>query len=292
MIISIGIASAGRPGPLLNLLNYLSSVNLDYRKVIICTPLHSSDLPHLNDKNVLILKSPFSGLCYQRNIILSALKEEDFVLFLDDDFLPRKDYIKNLTCFLKKRKEDVALVTGNVVADGVTKGGFSFEAGVGFLNNSFLNQYDSCFFQVFNAYGCNMAVNMKMVREHNLKFDESLPLYGWLEDIEFSLQIKSYGKILKVSNLIGVHLGAKEGRQSACRLGYSQVINPFYIAAKHNLSARILLKLLGFRIFKNIFYGLFFNNEIRRKRAKGNLLAFFHVIQGKIFPQRILDLKA
>src|SRR3546814_2466766 len=33
---------------------------------------------------------------------------------------------------------------------------------------------------VYNGYGCNMAIRMAPVREAGLLFDENLPFYGWL----------------------------------------------------------------------------------------------------------------
>jgi hypothetical protein len=46
------------------------------------------------------------------------------------------------------------------------------------------------------------------------------------EDIDFTSQLKRFGRVVGPSTLIGVHLGAKSGRENGIRLGYSLVANP------------------------------------------------------------------
>src|SRR5690606_25023936 len=78
----------------------------------------------------------------------------------------------------------------------------------------------------FNGYGCNMAIRMAPVREHDIRFDENLPFYAWLEDVDFSRQLVPFGRIVRADQLRGVHLGTKKaGRSPGKRLGYSQVAN-------------------------------------------------------------------
>ena len=47
------------------------------------------------------------------------------------------------------------------------------------------------------------------------RFDENLPLYGWLEDVDFCRQLARYGRIVKNIRLIGVHLGSKGDAEPA-----------------------------------------------------------------------------
>src|SRR5260370_11359958 len=44
--------------------------------------------------------------------------------------------------------------------------------------------------EVDSGYGCNMAVRLAPARANNCRFDERLPLYGWLEEIS-SVQRRS-----------------------------------------------------------------------------------------------------
>ena len=76
-----------------------------------------------------------------------------------------------------------------------------------------------------------------------MRFDERLPLYGWQEDLDFCGALRGSGRIVKTNLVWGVHLGTKRGKGSEVRLGYSQIINPAYIARKGNISFAYAFKL-------------------------------------------------
>jgi hypothetical protein len=44
-----------------------------------------------------------------------------------------------------------------------------------------------------------------------LRFDERLPLCGWLEDIEFTSQLRRNGRVVELRHVLGVHLGVRSG---------------------------------------------------------------------------------
>lgn len=88
----------------------------------------------------------------------------------------------------------------------------------------------------YGTYGWNMVCRLWPVREQGLAFDEALPMYGWQEDIDFSRQLAPFGRIVRAGALTGVHLGAKNGRPSGVRFGYSHVANPIYLIRKGTLS--------------------------------------------------------
>jgi len=50
---------------------------------------------------------------------------------------------------------------------------------------------------IYGTYGCNMTFRLKPIRSNAILFDENLPLYGWQEDIDFSLRVGPYGRIVK-----------------------------------------------------------------------------------------------
>lgn len=286
MKISIGIASSGRTEQLTKLLKYFYTNYSTLPHIYICTPNQSPAPLHTTDMCVTWLKSPQLGSCIQRNLILEAAKTEDFLVFFDDDFLPREDYLENLRDFVSGMTSPVSILTGTVIQDGVTYGGISFEEGIRTLKGSYAGHFSSTPTQVFNGYGCNMAVNMNLVRMHGVRFDLNLPQYGWLEDVDFSLQMKCFGQVLKLGNTIGVHLGSPAGRQGARRLGYSQIANPYYICKKHKLGNTIFLNWSMFRFFKNLF-GALKGDQLRRARCRGNLEAILHLWRGKMDPRWI-----
>ena len=97
-----------------------------------------------------------------------------------------------------------------------------------------------------------MSVRLALVRQHALDFDERLPLYGWLEDVDFSRQLARFGRVVRSDATRGVHLGTKLGRSLGVPLGYSQIANPFYLMCKGTMGwSRALAQMLR-NIAKNV----------------------------------------
>jgi GT2 family glycosyltransferase len=220
---------------------------------------------------------------------MAAGKEEDIILFLDDDFLPDEAFLSELKTLFQS-DEQIVLATGDVIADGATGPGLSFEEAekiVSDLRESPTERRES----VFNAYGCNMAVRMRTARGHDLRFDEVLPLYAWWEDVDFSRRIAAFGKVIKSNRLRGVHMGSKSGRTPGVRLGYSQVANIAYLIEK----GTVPFSVGAVRIWRNVVA-----NSIRqfapepwvdrRGRFVGNLKGLRDWVRGRADPQRILRL--
>jgi len=289
MKIAIGIATSGRQETLARLFTYLSSLNVELPNIFVCSPPKEDPVKTSTSLKLHWLTSVFKGTCCQRNTLIDAAHDVDFLFFMDDDFLIRGDYLKNLDLFLRNCPARPAVITGTVISDGVTKGGLSFEQGICLLKNASYKEFPPSVSPAFNGYGCNMAVNMNLVRKHGIRFDESLAMYGWMEDVEFSLQMKRFGEISKLGDCIGVHLGSPEGRLAARRLGYSQVANPYYICQKHSLGRATFVRYFVFRTLKNFWYSFFYFNPIRYRRLQGNFLALIHLVTGKIDPRFVLD---
>ncbi len=126
---------------------------------------------------------------------------------------------------------------------------------------------------------------------HALRFDEDLPFYGWLEDVDFTRRVGAHGRIVKVPTARGVHLGVKSGRGSGKRLGYSQVINPIAIALKGVIPWRRAVVSLSRNIVANSVRTLSPESYIdRRGRLWGNLLALKDLAAGRVKPSKVLDL--
>ncbi len=228
------------------------------------------------------------GSSPQRNAILDALAAEDAVLFLDDDFLLAPDYLSRLEALLVEAP-DIALVTGRVLADGVTGPGLSLAEGERVLARA--PARPGAVRPAYSGYGCNMAVRMAPVRAHGLRFDEDLPLYAWLEDVDFSRQLAAHGRLVRADALRGVHLGTKMARSPGRRLGYSQIANPIHLTRKGTMTARHALKLMARNVASNVWY----TPRPRpwtdsRGRLSGNVLAVRDWATGRLHPGRVRDL--
>jgi glycosyltransferase involved in cell wall biosynthesis len=228
------------------------------------------------------------GSCAQRNHGLDMLQgRSDIVVFFDDDFVPSPDYLEQIERMFDERSE-LAGLTGKLIADGINGGGFSLDQAVALIEGDVLPA-PPVSEPIGALYGCNMALRMAMVGD--VRFDENLPLYGWQEDIDFSRSVARRGALLSTSRLRGVHMGARGGRTSGVRFGYSQIANPFYLVRKGTMPRGMALG-LAFRNFAANIRGSV-NPEPhidRRGRLRGNLLALGDIVRGRSNPRRILEL--
>jgi hypothetical protein len=290
--IAVGIATAGRKSILSHTLELIAR-QTRRPDVLIACPAADDDL----DAEVLT-NLPFStvvrtgkrGLTSQRNQILAAAVASDIIVFFDDDFFPQLNYLEELEkIFLDNA--DVVAVTGRPICDGANGPGLDAEAALGLISETAPKTGDYILASTYGTYGCNMAFKMDPIRQHRISFDETLPLYGWQEDIDFSRHLSAYGRIVDASVLSGVHLGAKGGRTSGVRFGYSQIANPVYLVRKGTMSLSFAGPLICRNLLANIGKSLRPEPWIdRRGRLKGNVLALLDFATGRISPQRILEL--
>jgi hypothetical protein len=123
------------------------------------------------------------------------------------------------------------------------------------------------------------------------RFDENLPLYGWLEDLDYSSRFRTVGRVVKTNLCVGVHLGVKTGRTPGVRLGYSQIANPLYLAAKGTMERRDAVIMAVKNVMANSVRSLRPEPLVdRRGRLKGNLFAVADLVLGRLHPARILSL--
>ncbi|MGR9429704.1 glycosyltransferase family 2 protein [Rhizobium leguminosarum] len=284
---AVGIASAGRPSILRETIDYLTTLPDQPERLIVCVPTidDAAGLAERLDVEVIVGSR---GLTSQRNrIIQAAAADTDVLIFLDDDFIPAATFLSRMAAVFAANP-DVAIATGEVLADGILDGGLSMSNALLVLATAAEGAEQVT--EVYNAYGCNMAVRLSPILEHALAFDEQLPLYGWLEDVDFSRSIARYGRSVRVEGARGVHLGVRSGRQPGRRLGYSQVANPVYLIRKGTMSKGRAVAQIGRNILANT-RGLLFNDRLidRWGRLNGNLLALSDLLVGRASPSRILE---
>ncbi|MBY5446947.1 glycosyltransferase [Rhizobium leguminosarum] len=284
---AVGIASAGRPSILRETVDYLTTLQDQAERLIVCVPV-IDDAAGLADRRDVEVIVGSRGLTSQRNrIIQAAAADTDVLIFLDDDFIPAATFLSRMAAVFAANP-DVAIATGEVLADGILDGGLSVSNALQVLETAAEGAVQVT--DVYNAYGCNMAVRLSPILEHALAFDEQLPLYGWLEDVDFSRSIARYGRSVRVEGARGVHLGVRSGRQPGRRLGYSQVANPVYLTRKGTMSKGRAVAQISRNILANT-RGLLFNDRLvdRWGRLNGNLLALSDLLIGRASPSRILE---
>lgn len=292
MKIAVGIATVGRPGILGETLNHLRrQTRLADRTILsVAAPADAGGPDALAAHGVEIIASP-RGLTRQRNAILDAVEDCDLIAFFDDDFVPAESYLAEVESLFRARPE-IVLATGSVLADGSRGPGLAFSDALALLENvADADRTSSKPREIYNGYGCNMVARMQPIRESGLRFDEDLPLYGWLEDVDFSRRLAAFGEIVLADSLRGIHLGVKQGRQSGARLGYSQIANPVHLMRKNTMSYGRALWLMSRNAGMNISKGLWPESYVdRRGRLAGNARAIVDLLLLRLHPRRALDL--
>jgi len=292
MNIVVGIATAGRREVLSETLLHLTRQTRLPDLILVC-PSAAEDIDEVKlgmlPMEVRIVAGD-KGSSAQRNAILDQATTADLIVFFDDDFLPRSDFLAQ-TVKLFETEPDIVVATGLVLADGIHGPGISIAEAQTILDTDVGAQPQDIPQPAFNAYGCNMAFRVSAIAAESTRFDERLPLYGWQEDVDFCRRLAKHGRIVKSPALRGVHLGNKRGRTSGLRFGYSQVANPLYLRNKGTVGLKWALRLMGGNIAANLAGSLKPQGLVdRRGRLKGNAIAFLDLLRGRMDPQRMLEL--
>lgn len=290
--VAIGIATAGRPMQMPLTLAQLARQDTRPQRVVVC-PAGPDDYdagaaPAIGCP-IIVLTGP-RGLTLQRNRILESCADTDVLVFIDDDFYPAADYVRQVHALFGEQP-DVVIATNHPLLDGATGPGIPHELALEVLAAA-APDTPASIKPTYGGYGCNMALRVAPALAHGVRFDDNLPLYGWLEDIDFSRRMAVHGRVVNCSSLRGVHLGAKHGRTSGLRVGYSQVANPLYLRRKGSLSTSYSLRHLTRNVAKNLLRLTYPEPWVdRRGRLHGNLLAFCDLLRGRLDPRRIRHLR-
>ena len=291
MRIAIGIATRGRAAILGEVLADLRRQTRAPDRVIVC---------HVTEEDVAGLAPRFpeveflaqnpGGLPRQRNRILDAATDCDVLLYIDDDFLCAPEWLAVLEAVMLAQP-GCAVATGTVIADGAKGPGITVEEGRAILAADVAPADPLAAAPHFNGYGCNMAVRVAPMHAHGLRFDERLPLYAWYEDIDLTRRLLPHGTILRLAGARGVHLGSKSGRVPGIRLGYSQVVNPIYLARKGSFPWNHAIPSAARHCVINLLRSVRPEPEVDRwGRFKGNMIGLWDLMRGRAAPERILEL--
>lgn len=289
--VAVIVASLGRPGALAELLDALAQQTLGPDRIILSLTVAEDGPANLTEHASAEMIIAPKGSCAQRNAALAHLGDgADIILFLDDDFLPSRFAVERAVGLLERHPR-IAGACGHLVADGIHGPGLSLAD-----TKALIAEYDQQApppldpsHDLGGLYGCNMVFRAHAIA--GLRFDERLPLYGWQEDIDFAARARAHGRIVKTFAFAGVHRGLKSGRSPGIRVGYSQVVNPVYLARKGTMDARYARKIILRNVAANHWHA--FRPEPwvdRLGRVRGNWLGMVDLLRGRVRPERILEL--
>lgn len=290
MEIVVGIATHGRPAILAETLAFLAQQQRQPDRVVVvyADAADVADCPQRFPEVMFVAAE--LGLTRQRNIIVDLAQGCGYLQFFDDDFYPDPAYLRVVEKYLVDHP-DVVATTGYVLADDVKGPGLTVAQAKAIIAGSNRAHAEQQTFATFLAYGCNMGLRMRTIREHGLRFDEQLPLYGWYEDWDFTARIARFGAVMHISNACGVHLSTKTGRITGVRMGYAQVANPIYLARKGTFLWSSVFRFIVGPFFKNLVRSVAPEAHVDRLgRFYGNLAAFRDLATGRLSPTQITDL--
>jgi GT2 family glycosyltransferase len=288
---TVVVCSAYRPDVLTETIESLRRQSLQPREIIVSV-FNRAHVPGKvrADSAVRVVVSGTQALSAQRNAAVKVVRTP-YTLFLDDDVEIGPNFIESMESLLDK-SEDVVVATGFVVVDGVRgdTGVDRKSARAAVLN--YVREHEDCDRE--EGYGCNLFVRTKVFDQ--VLFDENLPLYGWLEDLDFSTNCLRYGRIVRNAGTCVAHLGTPVGRISGLKFGYSQIVNPFYLWSKNGTPrlTNIAFAHWLLPVARNLFRTLIRvpgNRSDRTGRFKGNMIGFCHLLAGKVDPSYILQLQ-
>jgi hypothetical protein len=287
------IATSGRPaivGALVAILRDQTQPP-DHVFVVAAKPADVSGLNGGPGQVTAIVGRP--GSSSQRNDGLDlAGSRFSQIVFFDDDFIPSRFWLERLTRLFRSRP-DVSGVTGTLLRDGAPTAGIALAQAQAIVATRDADPVgDEALHEPVGwggNTGCNMAFRYSAIRD--LRFDEHLPGYAWLEDADFRGQVVRRGRFVRADALWGVHLGHKAGRSRGVPLGYSQIANSIYLARKGTVPAPYLAQLAVRNVMSNLVHSVLPAPFIdHRGRLMGNLIALADLVLCRISPERMLGL--
>jgi glycosyltransferase involved in cell wall biosynthesis len=287
---AIIIASKGRREILASTLRHLLRLVGDDTMIIVSAT--SSDDIAVSESNHPHFEFIFGpqGSCCQRNRALAHLgtrATDGVVFFLDDDILIAEDLVKNIA-FAFKQNPSLRIAQGTIIYDGVIKGAISHETAAQILRDS---KQEHTISKVRSVAGCALAMRGDLAPHY--RFDEKLPLYGWLEDSDYGFRVSEGKGVIRLPTARCVHLGIRSGgRVSLHIFGYSQIANPLYLYRKGTLGGNWLTLVYYFllrSVLSNIL-GTILADKQKQARLKGNWLALYDLFRGTLDPERIREL--
>jgi len=286
---TVVICSAGRPVILHETVLGLLKQTVQPASIILSLCAENSALSETQGLPLVRCILGPKGLASQRNTAIPFVRT-CYTLFLDDDVELASDYIEQMERLFAADPTIVG-ASGGVAADGAPATLAIDRRAAARAIREYTGSRDCVPFK--DVYGCNMFVRSDVLQVE--RFDERLPLYGWLEDLDFSLRLKKHGRIVRHRGALVAHLATRSGRTSDLRYGYTKIANPWYLWRKKVLSSlpEVIVRYWVKTTLANLLRAFLSNGPPGvdyRKRLIGNLMAYRDLTLFRLDPQNILNI--
>lgn len=283
----IVIPTRNRIVELTNTLNFLESNKFFFKKIVIVDSSNSEiknkikKIVRKYNANIKVVDSEAST-CIQRNVGFKFIQNNKYIMFLDDDNIFFPDAFYKMKNFLKNNKDFFGVAFNQVykerknILDRFKKNYIMNKLGIYNLDNGEIasSGWQSRFINFKNnkivQWLPTRAVIYKSKAVKNIRFDKKLGVYGYLEDLDFSLQLKKRGNLMVCSDAKYTH------DQSIIRPGFQfgkkELRNRYYIVKKHKLNKNLFFVTTFLRMLLTFKEGVL-GNLNSFQRLAGNLVA-------------------
>ena len=283
----IVIPTRNRIVELTSTLNFLESNKFFFKKIVIVDSSNSENKNKIKkmvrkyNANIKVVDSKAST-CIQRNVGFKFIQNNKYIMFLDDDNIFFPDAFYKMKNFLKNNKDFFGVAFNQVykekknILTSFKKNYIINKLGIYNLNNGGLadSGWQSRFINFKNnkivQWLPTRAVIYKSKAVKNIRFDRKLGVYGYLEDLDFSLQLKKGGNLMVCSDAKYTH------NQSIIRPGFQfgkkELRNRYYIVKKHKLNKNLFFVTSFLRMLLTFKEGVL-GNLNSFQRLAGNLVA-------------------
>jgi hypothetical protein len=293
---SLIIPTKDRSFKVIDLLEFFKTYKIQFFEILV---IDSS-----NKENSIILKNQSKKLkfkyfhtrpstSYQRNIGLKKKNPSTrFVMFLDDDVIFYKNAFKEMNKVIVKYLsiKEIGGFGFNQMQKQISKNFFEK-----IKNNKVINRiglYSNKPGKVLRSGWHSKILNVKKntyadwiyttaciykteaIRK--IKFDENFGQYSYLEDLDFSLNLKNFKKKIVISYLAKFTHPNNIDRSSLI-FGITEVMNRFRVVKKHKLNLYYFFVVSLIRFIISFINSLYFNRQYFL-RAIGNIFGFFYII--------------
>jgi hypothetical protein len=287
----IVIPTRNRIKELTNTLNFLESNKFFFKKIVIVDSSNLEIKDQIKKKvkkysaNIELVNSKAST-CIQRNVGFNFIKKSKYIMFLDDDNIFYSDAFYKMQNFLNNNKDFVGVAFNQIyketknILDCFKKNYITNKIGIYCLDNGELSDsgWQSRFVNFENdkivQWLPTRAVIYRSSEIKKSRFDKKLGIYGYLEDLDFSLQLKKRGKLMVCSDAKYTH------NQSITRPGFQfgkkELRNRYYIVKKHKLNVGLFFLTTFLRMILTFKEGIL-GNLNSFKRLAGNLVALITI---------------
>lgn len=232
------------------------------------------------------------SLAKQRNAGMALLKKDITLAgYLDDDVVLEKDAIKNMLIFWDNAKPNTGGAVFNIIntqpakwtriksilfLDSPTPGRLLMSGCTSILGNQKKN--------IVVDWLCGGATVWKREVVNKYKYDEWFKGTGYLEDVDFSFNVKNEYELYLVSNAKLAHYSRPVKAEKYFVLGKWQIFNRMYIVKKYRHRGLSITKAwvatLGL-IFLNLAIGLTKQDKNAINKGLGNICGAYKQFMGK-----------